>query len=207
MVAKKEKTTKEAPKEGERKSTRKPKVVERLTVDVPETKPKAPKSTIKKTATKKTTKSPKKAAKKGKKDGPKRAATAFLLYSMDNRAKVKKENPDATFGDLGKLLGEAWANATASEKKKFEAAAAKDKVRYEKEKAEVCTFSFLTYLYLCNCLLLHYVCLWYLQRFSFSLRRRTKHCGNTLICDVVARVRGDTSAGSTRACNFMYFIF
>eukprot|EP00026_Physarum_polycephalum_P017666 Phypoly_transcript_18969.p1 GENE.Phypoly_transcript_18969~~Phypoly_transcript_18969.p1 ORF type:complete len:192 (+),score=47.18 Phypoly_transcript_18969:3-578(+) len=135
MVAKKEK--KEAV-EGERKSSRTSKQVERLSVSPP--------TILKKKATKKSTtasktKSPKKAgAKKGTKKakgekGPKRPASAYLLFANENRAKVKKANPDATFGELGKLLGEAWSNATAADKKKFTALADKDKARYEKEKA------------------------------------------------------------------------
>jgi hypothetical protein len=38
--------------------------------------------------------------KKAKKDpnAPKRALSAFMLFSQEKRASVKKENPDATFG-------------------------------------------------------------------------------------------------------------
>jgi hypothetical protein len=140
MVAKKEKTTKAEPKEGERKSSRTPKTVERLTVT-----PTIVKKTPKKAATgAKKTSTPKKAKASGKKGskkakgGPKRATTAFILFSKDHRAKVVKANPEAAFGEVGKLLGEAWSNATAADKKKYEALAAKDKARYEKEKAEVC---------------------------------------------------------------------
>lgn len=45
------------------------------------------------------------------------------------RVQVKKDNPDAGFGDIGKLLGAAWKEVTASEKAKFEEMAKKDKVR------------------------------------------------------------------------------
>eukprot|EP00980_Cylindrotheca_fusiformis_P023859 scaffold11076_cov122-Cylindrotheca_fusiformis.AAC.3 len=31
---------------------------------------------------------------------PKRAMSAFFLYSQENRARVKEENPDASFGDV-----------------------------------------------------------------------------------------------------------
>jgi len=134
MVAKKEKVAKE-PKEGERKSTRTPKEVKRLSISPAP----VPKKATKKAAPAKTKVATKtkavKGAKKTKKDGPKRPASAYLLFANDNRAKVKKANPDATFADLGRLLGEAWTNATASEKKKFTALAEKDKARYEKEKA------------------------------------------------------------------------
>lgn len=41
------------------------------------------------------------AAKKGKDPNkPKRNVSAFLLYSQAKRSEVKKENPDASFGEL-----------------------------------------------------------------------------------------------------------
>lgn len=52
-------------------------------------------------------------------DKPKRTPSAFILFSQDNREKIKAKNPNATFGQLGKLLGEAWANASDSTKKKY----------------------------------------------------------------------------------------
>lgn len=133
MVAKKE--VKET-KEGERKSSRTPKVVERLSVSPPTILKK--KAATKKTAEPKTTKTTKtKGSKKAKKEGPKRPTSAYFFYMRDNRDRIKKENPDATFGEIGKLLGEAWGDATAAEKKKYNALAEKDKARYEKEKAAV----------------------------------------------------------------------
>jgi len=76
-------------------------------------------------------------AKKAKKEGPKRPTSAYILYSKDHRDKVKKANPEATFAELAKLVAEAWSNAPAADKKKYDALAAKDKARYEKEKAAV----------------------------------------------------------------------
>ena len=48
--------------------------------------------------------------KKPKKDPnkPKRAQTAYMIFSNDNRARVKKENPEAQFGDLARLLSVEW---------------------------------------------------------------------------------------------------
>ena len=45
----------------------------------------------------KTAKSPKKGAKKDP-NAPKRALSAFMLFSQDKRQKVKEDNPDASFG-------------------------------------------------------------------------------------------------------------
>lgn len=49
-----------------------------------------------------------KAEKKEKSDKPKRAPSAFIIFSNEHRESVKKANPDATFGGIGKLLGDAW---------------------------------------------------------------------------------------------------
>jgi hypothetical protein len=51
----------------------------------------------------KAAKSPKKGAKKDP-NAPKRALSAFMLFSQDKRQKVKEENPDASFGKLLILL-------------------------------------------------------------------------------------------------------
>ncbi len=41
---------------------------------------------------------------------------------------MKKENPEITFGEVGKVLGEKWKAIGATEKAKFEEMAKKDKV-------------------------------------------------------------------------------
>jgi len=78
----------------------------------------------------------KKGGKRAKKDpnAPKKNLSAFMFFSNANRDDVKKHNPDADFGEIGKLLGKAWRKASKSEKKKFDALAEKDKKRYQKEK-------------------------------------------------------------------------
>ena len=57
-----------------------------------------------------------------------------MFFSNANRDDIKKDHPNADFGETGKLLGKAWRKATKSEKKKYEALAEKDKKRYLKEK-------------------------------------------------------------------------
>lgn len=76
---------------------------------------------------------------KTKREGPKRGLSAFMIFSKEERPKVVEENPDIKFGDVGKVLGEKWRTLEPERKKKFEAEAAKDKERYEREKAAMGT--------------------------------------------------------------------
>jgi hypothetical protein len=39
----------------------------------------------------------------------KRAPSAFIIYSNEHREAIKKANPTATFGEIGKLLGAQWS--------------------------------------------------------------------------------------------------
>jgi len=69
-------------------------------------------------------------------DAPKSPRTAFMYFSQENRDDVKKDNPDISFGDIGKELGKQWRKLKAADKKKYEKMAEKDKQRYEKEKGK-----------------------------------------------------------------------
>ncbi|KAF8642938.1 hypothetical protein AX16_009326 [Volvariella volvacea WC 439] len=74
---------------------------------------------------------------KGKKDpkAPKRALSAYMFFSQDWRERIKAENPDAGFGEVGKLLGAKWKELDEEEKKPYIEQAARDKTRAEEEKA------------------------------------------------------------------------
>lgn len=78
-----------------------------------------------------------KATKKGKakKDpnAPKRGKTSFMFYSTEMRAKIKADNPDLSFGDLGKKIGEMFKALPPAEKAKYEKKAADAKVKYQEE--------------------------------------------------------------------------
>lgn len=62
---------------------------------------------------------PEKTSRKAKKDpkAPKRALSAYMFFSQDWRERVKAENPDAGFGEIGKLLGARWKELSDEEKK------------------------------------------------------------------------------------------
>jgi len=70
----------------------------------------------------------KKKRKKKDKNAPKRSLSAFMFYSQDVRDSVKQQNPEATFGDLGRLIGEKWKVLSEDEKRKYQQLAEKDKV-------------------------------------------------------------------------------
>jgi len=69
-------------------------------------------------------------------NAPKRALSAYMFFSQDWRERIKTENPDASFGEIGKLLGAKWKEMDDSEKKPYVAQAAKDKTRAEKEMSD-----------------------------------------------------------------------
>ncbi|KAF9649583.1 hypothetical protein BDM02DRAFT_3094565, partial [Thelephora ganbajun] len=73
---------------------------------------------------------------KGKKNtgAPKRPLSAYMFFSQDWRERIKAENPDAGFGEIGKLLGAKWKEMDDEEKKPYVDQAAADKIRAEKEK-------------------------------------------------------------------------
>ncbi|KAI9365217.1 high mobility group box domain-containing protein [Pilaira anomala] len=74
---------------------------------------------------------------RSKKDpsAPKRGLSAYMFFSQDQRATVKDESPEATFGQIGKILGEKWKALSDEQKKPYNEKAEADKKRYENEKA------------------------------------------------------------------------
>lgn len=69
-------------------------------------------------------------------NAPKRAKGSYVFFTAEVRPKIMEEYPDIKFVDLGTIMGERWRALSAEEKKKFEAQAAQDKERFNKEMAE-----------------------------------------------------------------------
>jgi len=67
-------------------------------------------------------------------NAPKRALSGFFWFSNDERQKVRAANPDFGVGDIAKELGRRWAECPEDIKAKFEALAANDRQRYDREK-------------------------------------------------------------------------
>ena len=76
--------------------------------------------------------------KKAKKDpnAPKRNMSAYFLYSIDARPQVKAANPDASFGDIARMISQQFKDLSSKEKSKWEKKAEADKERYQREMAE-----------------------------------------------------------------------
>ncbi|KAJ7721922.1 high mobility group box domain-containing protein [Mycena olivaceomarginata] len=64
---------------------------------------------------------------------PRRALNAYMFFSQEWRDMVRAENPDASFGEIGKLLGAKWKELDDEERKPYNEQAAKDKTRAEEE--------------------------------------------------------------------------
>lgn len=76
--------------------------------------------------------------KKKKKDpnAPKRNCSAYFLFSVHERPRVKEDNPDASFGDIARLISARFKALPASERAKWDKKAVEDKERYVREMAE-----------------------------------------------------------------------
>ena len=66
-------------------------------------------------------------------NAPKRNMSAYFLYSVAIRPSVKDENPDATFGEIAKIISQKFKDLPDKERKKWDAKAAEDKERYDRE--------------------------------------------------------------------------
>ncbi|KAI3652447.1 hypothetical protein MP228_000980 [Amoeboaphelidium protococcarum] len=68
-------------------------------------------------------------------NAPKKALSAFMFFSKDNRDKIKAKYPTKSFGEIGKQVGEEWNKLSEAQKAPYAKKAEQDKVRYEKELA------------------------------------------------------------------------
>ena len=49
----------------------------------------------------------------------KKAPSAYMLFCKKERPAIVKANPNATFGEVGKLLGAAWGKLSDASKAKY----------------------------------------------------------------------------------------
>lgn len=69
-------------------------------------------------------------------NAPKRALSAWIIFTNEQRHKFKSENPNSSTTELTTLMSQEWRNMTDEDKKKYEDLAEVDKQRYMKEKEE-----------------------------------------------------------------------
>ena len=62
-------------------------------------------------------------------NAPKRACSAFLLFSQAERAVIKRDQPDTPSTVMLQLLGERWKAADADTKAKYVAMHAENKIK------------------------------------------------------------------------------
>ncbi len=64
---------------------------------------------------------------------PKAPSSAYMYFAKHHRPKFKHKYSEATFGDLGKLVGALWKNATDDQRRPFIEQADRDKQRHHLE--------------------------------------------------------------------------
>ena len=67
------------------------------------------------------------------KERPRVPLSAYMFYVIDVRDNIRKLNPQATFEDIGRKLGQSWNSLNNTNKQKYQILSAKDKDRYEKD--------------------------------------------------------------------------
>jgi len=62
---------------------------------------------------------------------PKRPKSAYLFFSLEERERLKKEQPSLNFADVGKLVGERWKNINPAVKAQYQKMADDAKRKYD----------------------------------------------------------------------------
>lgn len=66
-------------------------------------------------------------------NAPKKGMSAFMLFSNDQRNKIKTDNPELSFGEIGRKVGEAWKALNDKQKQVYVKKSEDDKKRYESD--------------------------------------------------------------------------
>ena len=62
---------------------------------------------------------------------PKRPSTPYIMFMKENRARVVQNNPNASFGEISKILSSEWNNLKS--KTKYETLSRQDRDRYKRQ--------------------------------------------------------------------------
>lgn len=69
--------------------------------------------------------------------GPKKPRSAYVFFVQECRPEIRKENPNMDFGKLTRLIAARWKTLIPEQKRIYEQQAAEDRVRYDRECAEL----------------------------------------------------------------------
>ena len=69
--------------------------------------------------------------------GIKKPRTSFSFYTKNERVKIAKKHPKASFGELSKLVSKSWSELSEKQRSVYKKMEDEDKKRYAKEKEEV----------------------------------------------------------------------
>lgn len=64
---------------------------------------------------------------------PKKGMSAFMFFSNENRNKIKEANPEMSFGEIGRKVGEAWKALSDKQRQVYVKKSVEDKKRYESD--------------------------------------------------------------------------
>lgn len=65
---------------------------------------------------------------------PKKPMVPFFLYAEENRERLRKENPELTFAQVGTLVGERWHALSSEEKARYQQKYEENKAKWQQEK-------------------------------------------------------------------------
>jgi hypothetical protein len=74
--------------------------------------------------------------KKSDDDKVKRPKSSWMYYSMENKKKIKDENPDKKMAEITIMMKQLWKEISKEDKHIYEEKAEKDKIRYNNEKVD-----------------------------------------------------------------------
>ncbi|KAF7314088.1 hypothetical protein HMN09_00567900 [Mycena chlorophos] len=66
-------------------------------------------------------------------DRPLRYKSAYMFFAQDRRPTILAANPDASFGEVGRLLAEHWKALSDDERKIYVDLSDEDRARYMEE--------------------------------------------------------------------------
>jgi hypothetical protein len=59
--------------------------------------------------------------------------SAYIFFARENRSRIKKENPGATFGEIGRILSAEWNKLNTEQKARFAKMAEEHNNKLERE--------------------------------------------------------------------------